>query len=251
MTLRIRERQRRAPGAAKYHPALEPQMRAQRLQIAYQVPGAVLVQFGMRTTGAAATLVEQHDAIALGIEEATHRGVGRAAGAAVQEHDRFSFRIAALLVIQFVQPGDAQVRLVKRPYRRIERVGGRAAGGGGAFGTAVAGVAAALGATAAFGRAAQPGGDPALCGGRALRARPRDARPCGPAASGRRPGGAIATLQVETIGPSGRPPGRGRGGGMATLKVEPMGPGGGPPSRWTCRWATSMPLSRLQLKISR
>src|ERR1700722_12033005 len=218
MALRIRERQRRAPGAAKYHPALEPQMRAQRLQIAYQVPGAVLVQFGMRTTGAAATLVEQHDAIALGIEEATHRGVGRAAGAAVQEHDRFSFRIAALLVIQFVQPGDAQVRLVERTYRRIERLGGRALGGGGAFGTAVAGAAAApgaaagFGATAAFGRAAQPAGDPALCGGRALRARPRDARRAGAAASGRGPGGAVATLQVETIGPSGRPP-----------------------SRWTCR----------------
>ena len=90
VALRVGQRQRRAPGAAEHQPALDPQMRAQRLDVGDQVPGGVLAQLGVRAARAAAALIEQHDAVAPRIEEAPHAGIGAAARAAVQEHHRLA-----------------------------------------------------------------------------------------------------------------------------------------------------------------
>src|ERR1700687_3185894 len=153
-------------------------MSAQRLKVADQIPGAVLAQLSVRPTGAAAALVDQHDAIALRIEEAPHRRVGAAAGAAVQEYDRLTLRVAAFLVVQFMQLRDAQVRLVEWPDRRIQRAGSALFGCSGLFGT-----------------------------GRAFGCGPYShAAPAGRGA----PGGASAVLQIATMGPSGLPPSRWR-----------------------------------------
>src|SRR3546814_4839047 len=90
-----------------------------------QIPGRVLAQFGMRRRFAAATLVEQHNAVFLRIEELPIPGLGAATGAAMHEHRRDALRIAAFLDMDFVQLGNAQamvfVRLAGRICLRHER----------------------------------------------------------------------------------------------------------------------------------
>src|SRR5262249_3203661 len=56
-----------------------------------------------------AALIHEHDAIAPGIEEAAHLGVGATPGAAMQEHRGLAARITALLVVQLVAAGDLQI----------------------------------------------------------------------------------------------------------------------------------------------
>src|SRR5690606_10444754 len=67
----IAQRQRRPPGATKQHPAIDPQMLAQRFHIADQVVGGVIDKAGRwrRTPGAA--LVKQDDAPVLRVKKTT------------------------------------------------------------------------------------------------------------------------------------------------------------------------------------
>jgi hypothetical protein len=75
----------------------------------------------MRTALAGAALIEEHDVVALRIEEAPHLRIGTAARAAVQEDSGFAARVAAFLVIDFVAVGDAEVAAVVRLDGGIKR----------------------------------------------------------------------------------------------------------------------------------
>ena len=55
---------------------------------------------------ARAALIEQHDAIALRIEEAAHPRIGARTRSSVQEHRRLTFRIAAFLEVDLVDGRD-------------------------------------------------------------------------------------------------------------------------------------------------
>ena len=86
MGLGIGERQRRAPRAAEHLPALDAEVRADRLHVGDEIPGRVLLEFRMGVERPAAALVEQDHAVGGGIVEARHGRVDAGARAAVQ-HD--------------------------------------------------------------------------------------------------------------------------------------------------------------------
>src|SRR5207253_3125477 len=64
---------------------------------------------------ATTALIEEHDAIARGIEEAAHLRLGPAAGAAVHEEGRLPLRVPRLLPVDLVDVSDLQA---PRPVRR-------------------------------------------------------------------------------------------------------------------------------------
>ena len=121
MGLRVCQRQGRTPRTAKHLPAVDAQVLAHALDVGDQVPGGVVGEFGMRGRLAAATLVEQHDAIDRRIEEAPAFRIRAAARATVQEHHRLAVRIAALLVVQRVQRRHRQHAAVERLDLGIQR----------------------------------------------------------------------------------------------------------------------------------
>src|SRR3546814_5800536 len=88
MRLGIGQAQRRSPGATEHEPLLDTEQLPDPLHVGDQIPGRVLAQFGMRRRFAAATLVEQHNAVFLRIEELPIPGLGAATGAAMHEHRR-------------------------------------------------------------------------------------------------------------------------------------------------------------------
>src|SRR5262249_42605795 len=106
--LGVSERERCAPGPTEHLPALDAEMLAQLFDIGDEVQGGVLVDAGMRRRAAAATLVEQDDAIAFGIVIPPHYGGGTAPGSAMQHNGGLSARIAALLIIELVQSGNLE-----------------------------------------------------------------------------------------------------------------------------------------------
>ena len=75
MRLRIGQRQRRAPGAADHHPALEAEFLADHLHVRDQMRQRVVLAAALGAAAAGAALVEQHGVEALGIEQ---RGDDRA-----------------------------------------------------------------------------------------------------------------------------------------------------------------------------
>ena len=85
--LGVGERQRAAPRAAEDLPPLDAEVLAQRLDVGDQVPRRVVDERRVRRALAAAALVEEHDAVRRGIEEAPVARLGAEAGAAVQEDD--------------------------------------------------------------------------------------------------------------------------------------------------------------------
>src|SRR5687767_7082757 len=85
------------------------------------MPGGVVDQTCMRTAAPAAALVEQHDAISVGIEKAAGTIVAAGAGSAVHEDRRFTVGIAALFVVELVHVRDAEHAAVVRLDRGIQR----------------------------------------------------------------------------------------------------------------------------------
>jgi hypothetical protein len=69
MRLRVRQRQRRPPGAAEDQPSVYPQVLAQALQIGDQVPCRIVCQLAKRCRLPTAALVVHDDAIERGIEK--------------------------------------------------------------------------------------------------------------------------------------------------------------------------------------
>jgi hypothetical protein len=116
-----------------YQPALDAEVLAQLVHIRYQMPGGVIDQARMRLAAPAAALVEQHDAICVGIEETAGAIVAAGAGPAVHEQSGLAVGVAAFLVIDLVHAGHAQHAAVVRLDRGIQR-----AAAGGRLGRAVA-----------------------------------------------------------------------------------------------------------------
>ena len=86
------------------------------------------MQRGVRSTAPGAALIEEHDAIGAGVEEASLIGLGAAARSAVNKDHRLALRIARDLVIDLVDRRDAQVTAGVGLARRIERATRRRAG---------------------------------------------------------------------------------------------------------------------------
>ena len=84
MRLRIGQRQRRAPGAADHHPALEAEFFADHLHVRDQMRQRVGVAAALGAAAAGAALVEQHGVEAFGIEQPAVIGLAAAAGPAMQ-----------------------------------------------------------------------------------------------------------------------------------------------------------------------
>ncbi len=94
--------QGRAPGPAEHHPFVDAAPFPQPLNVLDQGPGGVVFQRGVGAGLAAAALIEHDDPILGRIEIAAHAGIDGAAGSAVQHQNRPALRIAAFLVIDFV-----------------------------------------------------------------------------------------------------------------------------------------------------
>ncbi len=107
--LGVRQRERAAPRSAEHQPALDAEVLTQRLDVRDQMPSRVVDQRCMRLALAAAALIEEHDAVALRVEEAALLGTGTTAGAAVQEHHRFAAGVARLLEVQGMFGGYLEV----------------------------------------------------------------------------------------------------------------------------------------------
>src|SRR5690606_17003332 len=100
-------------------PAIDASMLAQLLDVGDEVPGRVVDQRRVRRAAPAAALVEEHDAVALGVEEATLLGVGASARPAVQEDDRLALRVARRLLVQAMSRAHVDDALRVRLDRRI------------------------------------------------------------------------------------------------------------------------------------
>ena len=119
----IGESQRRAPGAAKDLPALDPDHLAQALDIGDEVPGRVGLQAGMGRRAPASALVEDEDVVARRIEEPAMKRARAAAGPAMQKDDRLGALRAAALPIDPVTVSHVQHAGLIRFDRRIEKAG--------------------------------------------------------------------------------------------------------------------------------
>jgi hypothetical protein len=102
MCLTISEGERRAPGSAKHLPAFNTEVLADFLDVRYEVPGGVGFERRVRCALAAAALVEVHNAVLLGVEEAALFWIGASAGTAMQKDHRLAGGIASLLEVDLV-----------------------------------------------------------------------------------------------------------------------------------------------------
>jgi len=103
MRLGIGQRQRRTPGTAKHHPAVDTKLFAQFLDVRHQLPSGVIAQLGVRSGLPATALVEQHDAIALRVEKPPVHRLATGPWPTVQEQHRQALRAAAFLDVQGMQ----------------------------------------------------------------------------------------------------------------------------------------------------
>ena len=90
-----------------------PRCVAERLDVGDEVPRRVRGEIGLRLTGvrtalAAATLVEQHDAVDRGVEDASLVGAGAATRSAVEEDHGLSVGIARDLVVDLLAVPDVE-----------------------------------------------------------------------------------------------------------------------------------------------
>jgi hypothetical protein len=120
MSLGIGQGEGGAPGSAEDLPALNAQVHADFFDVGDQVPGGVGFEGRIGSALAAAALVEVHDAVLLGMEEAALFGIGATTGAAVQEDRRLASGIAALFEINFVHGGDPEAAGVEGLDGRVE-----------------------------------------------------------------------------------------------------------------------------------
>ena len=79
LRLRIGKSKRRSPRAAKDLPALDIEMAAQGFNVGQEIPGRVVFDRGVGERSSTAALIEQDDAIELGVVEAAHDGRGAGA----------------------------------------------------------------------------------------------------------------------------------------------------------------------------
>src|ERR1043166_8273680 len=85
------------------------------------MPRRVRLETGVRRAAAATPLIEEHDAIARGIEEPSMVRRASAAGAAVKEHGRPARGIAADLPVDLVAVAHGEAPVLVRLDARVER----------------------------------------------------------------------------------------------------------------------------------
>ena len=121
MGLRIGQRQRRAPGAADDHPALEAEFLADRLHVRDQMRQRIVFAAALGAAAAGAALVEQHRMEAFGIEQPAMIGLAAAAGPAMQIDRGNAAGAADALDIDIVAVADrrAAPRSAARTDRRV------------------------------------------------------------------------------------------------------------------------------------
>ena len=125
MRLGVGQREGRAPRAAEYLPAFDPEVVAQQLEVGNQVPGGVGAEVGRvvarrRDAAAAISLVEQDDAVRHGVEQAPVVGRATRARPTVQEHHGLAVGVAALFPVDLVAAADLEHAGRVRLERRIE-----------------------------------------------------------------------------------------------------------------------------------
>ena len=98
----IGQGQSRTPRTAKHPPGLQTQLQAQALHVGHQIRRGVVRQRLRRPTAAAATLVPQNSAGALGIEKLAVAWHAAAARPAMQKNHGHASRVAALFEIHCV-----------------------------------------------------------------------------------------------------------------------------------------------------
>ena len=129
--LGVRQRERRAPRPAGDEPAFDGEMLAQALHVRDQMVRGVAAHVRrrvarVRSASPASALVEQHCAVAIGVEAATHVGRAPRAGAAVHHHGRLAVRVAARLPVDEVAVAHVEQSAVIGLDGRIElRHGGQ------------------------------------------------------------------------------------------------------------------------------
>src|SRR5215217_1519198 len=116
MRLTIGEREGAAPRATKYLPLFDTEMFADFFNVLDEMPRRVVVERGVRLAATCPTLIKQNHTISFGIEEATVVRNQTRARSTVQKHNRLPFRIAALLVIKFVNRRHPKMAAVVRFY---------------------------------------------------------------------------------------------------------------------------------------
>src|SRR3569623_2066749 len=118
MSLGIDQTERRTPGTAEYHPAFDAELGTDALQVGDEKQRGVNNELRMRGGAPGAALIEQHDAIDVGIEETAMIGFAAGTGAAVHEHHRQAFGVAALLDVESMDLVDLEaVRGVRLDIR--------------------------------------------------------------------------------------------------------------------------------------
>jgi hypothetical protein len=95
-------------------------MLAKPFDILDQVPGGVVIKRCMRPALPGATLVKQNYAISLRVKEAPIIGIQAGAWSSMKKHYGLPIRIAALLVIKFMNRRDSKVAALVRFDRVIE-----------------------------------------------------------------------------------------------------------------------------------
>lgn len=127
--LGVREDERRAPGTAVQEPAFDPETGAQPLHVRDEMAGGVVAQVGggvarVRGAASAVALVEEDDAVALGVEEPPGARAAAGARTAVDDERGLALGIAADLPVDEVAVADVEHAVVVRLDGRVQGVGG-------------------------------------------------------------------------------------------------------------------------------
>src|ERR1700694_2984915 len=106
--LRVREGECAAPTATEDDPRVDPEMGPKFLRVLHEIPSRVLAKLRMGRALPAAPLVEQDDAPLLRVEKSSLVRGDPSAGASVEDDDRPSLRIAALLEVDRMKGRDTK-----------------------------------------------------------------------------------------------------------------------------------------------
>lgn len=101
-----------SPGTAKDDPLVDTEVLAQTLNISDQGPGGVVLERCGRGRLAGAALVEQDDAVDLGVKVAAVVVTDTTTGPTVEIDHRLALGVAGLLVVEGVDVGDLEEALV-------------------------------------------------------------------------------------------------------------------------------------------
>src|SRR6266550_7103244 len=120
MRLGVSKCQCAAPGAAKHQPPLYSKVFAYLFDIGDEMPGSVVFKRSVRSALSRATLVKKNYAVSRRIKEASIVRDQTRAWSTVEKDDGLAFRIAALLVVEFMNARNLQTSSVKGLNLRVQ-----------------------------------------------------------------------------------------------------------------------------------